>query len=218
MQLGERLEKIAACVPECTTLADIGTDHGYIPIKCVRGGICKNAIACDINPGPLKAAERNISENGLEASIAVRLSNGLEALAPNEADVIVIAGMGGFLIRDILLNGREKIGGALLILQPMVAAPELREFLCGNGFCVREERLAREGNKFYNILCVKEGAGTLSEKEILLGKGIESDENYSDYVAFRRGVAEKIIAGLEKSAGKEAEIAQHKKMLEIISK
>lgn len=218
MQPGNRLEKIAACVPKCDVLADIGTDHGYIPIRCVKNDVCKRAVACDINEGPLKAAERNICANELEEAISVRLSNGLEKLAPNEADVIVIAGMGGFLIRDIIKAGKEKIGNALLVLQPMVAAPELREFLRDEGFCVCKEELAREGNKFYNIICAEKGSASLSEKDILLGKGIENDESYGDYVVFRKGVIEKIIFGLEKSTEKEQEISKYKKMLEIISK
>ena len=128
--LSERLQKIADCI-STETLADIGTDHGYIPIYCVKNGRCTRAIASDINKDPLKAACDNITENGLSEKIETRLSNGLEGLLPNEADTIVIAGMGGFLIRDILINGADKIGdNTVLILQPMVAASELREYLC----------------------------------------------------------------------------------------
>ncbi|MBQ6999403.1 MAG: SAM-dependent methyltransferase [Clostridia bacterium] len=214
--LSERLQKIADCV-NAKTLADIGTDHAYIPIHCVKDGSCLRAIACDINAGPLKAASENIGANGLASKIQTRLSNGLEALSPNEADTIVIAGMGGFLIRDILINGADKIGdNTVLILQPMVAAAELREYLCKNGYDIFKEHLAREESKFYNILCVKKGECEYSAKDILVGKIDADDENYADYIAFHKNVIEKIIAGLEKSSGKEVEIAMYKEKLDLI--
>ena len=218
MLLSERLQKIADCI-STETLADIGTDHGYIPIYCVKNDKCVRAIACDINEGPLKSACENISTNGLSEKIETRLSNGLDALLPNEADTIVIAGMGGFLIRDILINGEDKVGdNTVLILQPMVAAAELREFLCANGYDIFKEILAREDAKFYNILCVKKGECEYSAKDILLGRINGNDENYADYTAFHKNVIEKIIAGLGKSSGKEAEIALYKQKLDLITK
>lgn len=217
MILTERLQKIAECI-DCKTLADIGTDHGYIPIYCTREGRCEKALACDVNKGPLKSADDNISEYGLTDKIKTRLSNGLEALAPMEADAVVIAGMGGFLIRDILIRGADKIGNdTILILQPMVAIAELREFLYTNGYEIFDEKLAREDSKFYNILCVKRGKCNFTEKDILVGKNIDHDENYNDYISFHKNVICKIISGLEKSSGKEREIAELKRKLDIIT-
>lgn len=216
MILSPRLLKIAQCI-NCDVLADIGTDHGYIPIYSVNNGLCSKAIACDINSGPLISAKENIGLYNLSAKIETRLSNGLEALSPMEADTIVIAGMGGLLIRDILTDGKDKIGDeTLLILQPMVAVDQLREFLIGNGYDIFKEHLAREGEKFYNILCVKKGDCQYTEKEILFGKGLENDENYSDYMNFHKNVTEKIINGLKKSSNKEDEIAYYEKILELI--
>ena len=215
MVLSERLLKIAECI-DCGVLADIGTDHAYVPIYCLENGKCDFAIACDINKGPLKSAYDNIALHNLSDKIETRLSNGLEKLEPNEADTIVIAGMGGFLIRDILVAGADKIADATLILQPMVAVSELREFLCDNGYNIYGEKLAREGNKFYNILCVKRGECTYNTREILFGKGLESDINYKDYINFHKGVIEKILSGLEKSSNKKDEIKTYKKMLDMI--
>lgn len=215
MILTERLQKIADCI-NCRVLADIGTDHGYIPIYCTREGRCESALACDVNQGPLQAADANISSYGLEDKIETRLSNGLDALSPVEADTIVIAGMGGFLIRDILIRGAEKIGDdTTLILQPMVAVAELREYLYTNGYEIFDEKLAREDSKFYNILCVRRGKCDFTEKDILVGKNICDDENYADYIDFHRNVICKIIAGLEKSEGKDEEITELKRKLEI---
>lgn len=214
--LTERLQKIADCI-NARVLADIGTDHGYIPIYCVERGKCESALACDVNEGPLQAADANISVYGLTDKIETRLSDGLEALSPMEADTIVIAGMGGFLIRDILIRGADKIGDdTTLILQPMVAVPELREYLYTNGYEIYDEKLAREGDKFYNILCVRRGKCEFTEKDVLVGKGICDDENYGDYIAFHKNVISKIISGLEKSAGKGAEIAELKRKLDIV--
>jgi len=219
MKLSERLLKIAELVHDCSTLADIGTDHGYIPVYCVREGLCKKAIACDINEGPLKSAEENISRYGLGEKIDTRISDGLKELDTNEADTIIIAGMGGFLIRDILIAGADKISAdTRLILQPMVAAAELREFLCANGYEIITEKLAREDDKFYNIILAKKGSGNCDEKEILVGKNISDDDNYPDYIKFHKCVLEKIIAGLEKSTGRELEIQENKHKLEIITK
>ncbi len=216
MLLSERLQKIAACI-DGGVLADIGTDHGYIPIHCVKNGSCRYAIACDINEGPLQAAKENISSHGLDGKIETRLSDGLDGLGVCEADTIVIAGMGGFLIRDILIRGADRIGDdTTLILQPMVAAAELREYLYTNGYDIYDEKLAREENKFYNILCVRRGKGSYTDKDILVGKNISNDENYADYIAFHKGVIDKIISGLEKSTGKDTEIAEYKHQLEII--
>lgn len=216
MILSPRLLKIAQCI-NCDILADIGTDHGYIPIFSVNNELCKKAIACDINVGPLISAKENIELYNLNGKIETRLSNGLEALSPMEADTIVIAGMGGLLIRDILIQGAEKIGDETnLILQPMVAVDQLREFLLNNGFDILKEHLAREGDKFYNILCIKKGECEYTQKEILFGKGLEQDENYTDYMNFHKNVIEKIINGLKKSSNKKDEAEYYKKILDMI--
>lgn len=217
MKLSERLIKITEFVRGATVVADIGTDHGYVPVYCVQGGLCNRAIACDINEGPLAAAKEHIADSGLSDVIDARLSDGLDALEKGEADTIVIAGMGGYLIRDILMRGSDVIDDSTrLILQPMVAAKELREYLADNGFEIVTEKLAREEDKFYNIIYARKGVSPLTEKELLLGKGIEDDENFGDYVTFNVNVVSKIINGLKKSKDKDGEIARYEHLLEII--
>ena len=115
MQLSPRLQKIASLVPPCSVLADIGTDHGYIPLFCLENGKAKNVIATDINEKPLKRAETNIKSHGFSSFADFRLCNGLDALSEGEADVIVIAGMGGPLICDILKNGKDAAKQAELL-------------------------------------------------------------------------------------------------------
>lgn len=144
------------------TAADIGTDHGYVPIKLAERGI--KAIASDINEGPLSAARANAEKYG--AKIDLRLGPGLAPLAPGEADCIIIAGMGGEMIEKIISADFETARRALLVLQPMSQQYELRKFLCRAGFRITCEDLAREGSKIYNLFTAETGTPNEYEREI----------------------------------------------------
>ncbi len=175
LKLNPRLAKIAELLPTCQSLADIGTDHAYIPIYALQKGKAKTAIASDINRGPVERARANARFYGLEEQISLRLGAGLETVKPDEAETIVIAGMGGILIADILENSPEVTHSAkTLILQPMTAVPELRQYLCANSFVIEKEVLAAEEDKIYNILCVKIGGKTeYTPKELILGRNLD---------------------------------------------
>jgi len=136
-------------IRECEVLADIGTDHAYLPIKAVRGGLCKRAIACDIVEGPLKIAKKNIIAAGLENHIETRLGDGLEPLEENEADCVVIAGMGGMNIINILKAVSFVV--PRLILQPQHDLEELRRFLHAKMYKINET-LAHERSRFYVVI------------------------------------------------------------------
>ncbi len=150
-----RLLAIAAEVPEGTRLCDVGTDHAYIPIYLCKKNRIESALAMDLRPGPLSRAEENIRRYHLEERIKTRLSDGLQALSPEEADVAVIAGMGGLLIADILEAADVTLDS--YILQPMTAVAELRQYLADNGYVIENERLAREEEKLYAVLTVRRG-------------------------------------------------------------
>ncbi len=153
-----RLLAIADCVRAGNRLADIGTDHAYIPIYLLQQGIIPSAVAMDIKPGPIERAQSNINKFQLQDKIATRLSDGLKKLEPGETDEIVIAGMGGILICEILEARRDLWSENLrFILQPMTAAEELRRYLEKNGFLIESETLAKEGRKLYQIICAKRG-------------------------------------------------------------
>ena len=107
MMLSKRMQAVADLVPEAACLADIGTDHGYLPISLVQKGRVSRAIAMDVNAGPLDRASGHIEECGLGERIATRLSDGLTELGPGEADVVLIAGMGGPLTVRILERGKN---------------------------------------------------------------------------------------------------------------
>lgn len=146
--------------------ADIGTDHAYVPIRLVQSGRAERAIACDVIPGPLKNAEKNIGEYGLSEKIETRLAFGLDAIAPGEADTIIIAGMGGDIIKKILEKGENTAKSARLILQPMKAQCELRKFLIYNGYKITGEDLAVEGYKVYNLIEAEAGEQSPFKNEI----------------------------------------------------
>lgn len=156
MKLNDRLAEIAKKIPKCSILADIGTDHGYIPIYALENGLCSKALAADLREGPLKMAYANIKKNNMEKSIELRLGNGLEPILLSECDVVVIAGMGGNLIKDILAASSEKARAAsLLLLQPNNAVDSLRKWLNENGFEITDESLASDAGKLYNVLNAK---------------------------------------------------------------
>ncbi len=200
MELKGRLKLIAEKIPDCTIVCDIGTDHGYIPIYCILKGICKKAIASDVKRGPLLIAQANIDRYGLGKYIETRLGNGLEAVSGDEADVIVIAGMGGILIRDILQKDYEKAKKAFLILQPMNAPEVLRQWLYSEGFEIVDEELAKEGNKFYIVISARWTGNSrqLSEIYYHIGEKLiqKPDPLAGEFIRKRLGQIEKILMEL----------------------
>jgi len=135
-------------------VADIGTDHAYLPAYLIENNICPSAIAADIGKGPLENAKKVVSTSPLlSEKIQLRLSNGLEKISPDEADDIVIAGMGGILISEILTKAPwVKNENKRLILQPMSHAEDVRKYLCENGFEIIKEKASTDGKHNYIII------------------------------------------------------------------
>ena len=153
MKLSNRLELVASFVQEGSRLADVGTDHGYIPIALTERGIISQAIAMDLRPGPLERADSHIHQAGLGEKIETRLSDGLEKLLPGEADTVVIAGMGGELIIHILEEGRhvwEDI--SRFVLSPQSDLDKVRRYLEYSGFVIAKEAMVEEEGKFYTVM------------------------------------------------------------------
>lgn len=148
---------MAGFVPRGTRLADIGTDHAYVPIELVQENIIVSAVAGDVKVGPCQAAKEHVEGLKLEQKISVRLGDGLAVLSPGEVDVVVIAGMGGQNIVDILKKGSEVITSVKrLILQPMVAAASVRRWLDKNGWYIIDEMLVQE-ERLYEIIVAERG-------------------------------------------------------------
>ena len=153
--LSKRLEAVAGLIERDGTLADVGTDHGYIPIAMVLRGHAEKAIAMDLRTGPLERAREHITAYGLEDRIETRLSDGVSALAENEADSIVVAGMGGELVIHILETGKAVCKSAKeLILQPQSEIDEVRKFLRENGYQIADEDMVEEEQKYYPMMRV----------------------------------------------------------------
>jgi len=154
-QLDPRLAKCAEML-RGVPLADIGTDHAYLPVFLAVQGRIPSAVAADLREGPLAAAKKTIARFHVETIVEARLSDGLAAVRPEEAEDIVIAGMGGELIARILSEAPWlKAEGKRLVLQPMTTAEILRSFLRESGFAVRREEAVAAGGKFYTVLCAE---------------------------------------------------------------
>lgn len=174
VNLSERLMCIAKFIPPCQCLADIGTDHGYIPIYTVINNISKQGIASDIKEGPVSIAKKNIMAYRLENKIETRIGPGLSVLKMDEADVILISGMGGNLISDIIEENKEiAMNADYLILQPVQYVEELRKYLSNSEFKIVDEELAKDGNKYYHIIKIAKGTADTYGREVYYYTGLK---------------------------------------------
>ena len=145
----------AGLVLHGTAVADIGTDHAYLPVHLVREGVCPRAVAADVSEGPLQNAMKTVARAGLEQSVELRLSDGFSQFAPEDADCWVIAGMGGTLIARLLEQTPwlcEPEHAVALVLQPMRHAWEVREWLLAHGYCIETEAACRDAGRPYHAM------------------------------------------------------------------
>ena len=179
MKLTDRLLKIASLVTEGKRVADIGTDHGYIPVYLLNQGKVPYAILADVNKGPLENARGEVRHNKLLDKVDLRLGSGIEVLVKGEVDEVIIAGMGGILISE-LLEAKLEVAHSVdkLILQPMQAQNELRKYLLNNGFEILDEVLVKEDFRIYEIIIAKyTGKNTVVSDEIYYEVGTKLIEN-----------------------------------------
>ncbi|NLM13597.1 MAG: SAM-dependent methyltransferase [Epulopiscium sp.] len=179
MELSKRLYTIAQQVPKGAVVADIGTDHGYVPIYLYKEKIIKKAIATDINKGPLKRAEKNIKAHNAEHIIETRLGNGLAPIQSNEVDTLILSGMGGMLIIDILNNHLDLVKGVnRIILQPQLDQKEVRQYIHKIDFKIINEEIIYEDHKYYWIIAAEPGREEYSDKKYyLFGKKLLETRN-----------------------------------------
>ena len=153
IKLDDRLSAVASLVRKGKRVADIGTDHGYLVAYLVENGICPSGIAADLRKGPLENARQTVIQQGLTKKIELILSDGLENIAPDACDDVVIAGMGGNLIAEILEKAPwVKDKRINIVAQPMTHAEVLRQYFIDNGFEITEEKTATDGKRFYCII------------------------------------------------------------------
>lgn len=195
MELTPRLQVIADQIPQGARLADVGTDHGYLPAWLLLSGRIEYAIAADLREGPLERARETARRAGVAGQVSFRLCNGLSAIAADEVETVVVAGMGGETICSILSAAPWTREGKQLVLQPMTGFTELRRWLQNNGYIIKKERIVREGKRLYTILEAAGGAmQPLSPAELWAGRQ-SGDPLRREYLAFMRSKAEKALQG-----------------------
>ncbi len=219
IQLSKRMNMLARLAPEGGILADIGTDHGYLPIALMQEGHISGAIAMDINKGPLMRAKAHIREAGLASYIETRRSDGLEKLEPGEADTILIAGMGGPLMADILEKKLPVAAASVLVLQPQSDFYGFRDYLCRRGFAIKQEAMTEDGGKFYTaMVCRMEKPYSLTDREKYFGPVLLKKRPgvFLDFVRREIGLWTPVIARLEEQiekGGASPRIIQRKEQL-----
>nr|WP_106779972.1 tRNA (adenine(22)-N(1))-methyltransferase TrmK [Lysinibacillus timonensis] len=178
-KLSKRLEMVASFVPTGAIVADIGSDHAYLPCYLINKKIAKKAIAGEVVKGPFETAVKQVREEGLLHKISVRLADGLEAIDESDkVDTITIAGMGGPLIVSILENNPSALRNVTrLILQPNIHSKVIREWALRNEWAIYDEVILEEDEKIYEVIVLQRGEMQLSEEEILLGKHLLSEKS-----------------------------------------
>ena len=222
--LSQRLERVAAHIPAGARLADIGSDHAYLPVALMRRGVITAAVAGEVAATPFHAANRTVGDNGLEQRISVRLANGLAAIeAGDDITAISLCGMGGETIRDILNSGKARLNGReRLILQPNGGEQPLRQWLMENGYRILHEELLRENRFYYEIIVAERTEAMTYTAEQLYFGPLQMKARSEDFLAkWQRIVREKrkTLASLEQARQvvpeqKVQEIAQQVKWID----
>ena len=181
VKLSKRLSAAANLIRQGSRLADIGCDHGYVPVSLILDGRIESAVASDINEGPLNSCINLVKEYELENKIKCVLSNGLERINLDEVDDILIAGMGGILIYDILNSDKvdfEKLKEKHLVLNPMTHPEEARLWLNNYGFEIQNDIIVKEGKHYYSIMdAYYTGENNNFDDDCFLGKIEVTKEN-----------------------------------------
>lgn len=205
MRLSKRLHAVAQLAADAKKMADVGTDHGYIPIYLIEEKGVESAIAMDINKGPLERAKENIRIHGLEEKIQTRLSDGVAQLQKDEVDTVVIAGMGGALTINILREGSEVLSTVeTLVLQPQSELHLVRRFLHSNGYYITQEDMELDEGKYYPMMKVRHGNQSKWEDyEYKYGKFLIEHQHpvLAEFLEKELAMYQKIQADLSKKPG-----------------
>ena len=229
MQISKRLKTVADMITRGNVLADIGTDHGYVPIYLVKEGKVPGALAMDIGKGPLEKAIANIKKEGLSEYIETRLSDGLDKLNVGEADSILIAGMGGELMIKILSAAPEKcLAAKELILSPHSQINLVRKYLKKELYGIEKETMVKDEGKYYTILKVlpkgkaakQDSLDDYTEAELRYGRRLIEEKSpvFLEYLEKEKAGYERIKKMLEDAPGTQVKdrLSEVKKELEWI--
>ena len=204
LPISKRLLLCAELVPPCGTVADVGTDHGYLAIHLLQTGKCARVIAADLREKPLESARTNAALYRVADKMTFVQTDGLCKIEPGSFEVLVLAGMGGDLIARILAEALWlDSGNYTLILQPQSAANELRRWLGERGWSIDRERLVRDGRFLYSVLAVRPGQGrALSPGEQYISPALRREEDplYPEYLGRMKRALELTVQGISQSA------------------
>jgi tRNA (adenine22-N1)-methyltransferase len=222
-KLSQRLEKVSNYVLQGSVLADIGSDHAYLPCYLGLKKKIKKGIAGEITEGPYLSAKEQVELDGLSDIIEVRKGDGLSVLKENEAEVVTICGMGGSLITSILEKGKDKLGRTKrLVLQPNIGAKNVRKWLFKEKWVLSAEEIIKEDGKIYEVL-VADRSGEQPytnniEAELLFGPFLLKLQNEAFKEKWAGEVRQwkAILAQMEKSQGTAAE-TKRKELLDHIN-
>ncbi|MBU9712077.1 tRNA (adenine(22)-N(1))-methyltransferase [Evansella tamaricis] len=185
ISLSKRLKTVASFVQKGARVADIGSDHAYLPVYLIKNGTAQFAVAGEVNKGPFQAALKQISKFGFEHAIQPKLGNGLSVMEGESIDTVTIAGMGGPLIADILDEGKERLTTVKrLILQPNIAADRIRRWLIEDSWELLDEVILKEDGHIYEVLVAEKGnpktlyGSSDVEKEIWLGPKLLREKSH----------------------------------------
>ena len=220
MALSKRLEQVATMIPPCQTVADVGTDHGFLAVALIDKEIAQQVLAIDVNRGPLESAKGFVKERGLEQQITCRLGDGLAATAVGEVDCAVICGMGGELMQHIISVGPEWL--QTYVLQPQSHREELKKFLVQQGYGITEEQCLQEGKQYYDIWVVERGVSsvyvTLPVDSILWEYGAllkeERSQVWVDHIQRRIGTLQSIAKHMREASTDSGDIRRVEKEIQ----
>ncbi len=222
--LETRLAHLAAMVDENTRLADIGTDHAYLPIDLVKSGKIQFAIASDVAKGPLDNAKTDILEAGLSNQIQTRLGSGLETIKPEDKiETVVIAGMGGKLMTDLLEAAKEKDElYPTLILEPNIGEPGVRKWLMEHNYQIIQEEIIDTAGHIYELIkaILTDKMHQLSDKEILFGPFLLKEKNsvfikkWTNQLAYQKQFLVNLNKAKNKDMTRISEVEQRIKFIE----
>lgn len=199
-----------------TFLADIGTDHAYLPCFLYDQGVIEKAYACDVAEGPLASSKQTIIANHMEGKIIPLLGNGLDPIVNEDVDMISICGMGGMLMIEIL-DAHNEMHNHRFFLQANNGLAELRAYLAGHHFCIIDEDLVEDAHHIYEYMVVEKGEMVLGEDDLLFGpiNRQKKTELFRKKWQFELNVQKKIIASLPEGHPKRINVTQ---MIEKIEK
>ena len=217
IKLSQRLQAIADFVPQDARVADIGTDHGFLPCYLAQSGRAQQVIACDINAQPLALAQKNVADYNVADIVSTRLGNGLSVIQPGEVDVVTIAGMGGSLMLEILEAAPAVVDKLQrIILQPNVGMEAVRVWAEKNRWHIVQEELVRENDRFSVIIAMEPGRSlkSMTPVELYLGPELLANQHplLGLYISEEWDKAQKVLAQLAQSESEESR--RREKMLQ----